>query len=269
MRQERVTIGAEGAANRGNGLWFVEWPARIAPMIDLICFAGAGAGASVFRPWVDRLPAYTTVLACQLPGRENRIGESPAGSMACAADHIVAEYRAIRTVDRPFVLFGHSMGGALAFEVASRLAATGQDASGLYLSATTPPSTARDVTSLDDQTLRALLLGYDPENRKITGSEELFAALAPVLGSDIEMLRRHEMALGTARLDVNAHLLSGKSDEIVPDSSVARWAEYFRKPASRYELEGGHFFPFRESQGHVLELLAGTLRETVTRRKRL
>ncbi|MFQ5564846.1 MAG: thioesterase II family protein [Paracoccaceae bacterium] len=252
----------------GAGPWLVEWPTRVAPMADLICFPGAGAGASVFRPWAGKVPAFASVLACQLPGRESRMDEAPAGSLAGAADAIAADYLAHRPAHRPLVLFGHSLGGALAFEVARRLAEAGHAPSALALSASAPPSTARDDAPVDAEALRDLLIGYDPENRRITGVRELYAALAPILAADIAMLRRHVIAPGTARLDTSVHLMSGEGDGIVPRSAVARWAGYFNGPVTHHVIPGGHFFPFRESHDRVLTLMATILRQTVARRSR-
>jgi surfactin synthase thioesterase subunit len=235
-------------------------------MVDLICFPGAGAGASVFRPWVNKLPAFTSVVACQLPGRENRINEPHANSLVHVAEEFVAAYLSIRPRVRPFVLFGHSMGGALAFEVCRRLAAEGRNGSAAILSASAPLVVSRKDTAIDDTTLRDILIGYDRENIRITGNDELYAALAPVLGGDIAMLRRHAIAPRERHLEVDGHLISGKSDPIVPAASVDRWAEHFTGKVTRQEVPGGHFFPFRESQSRVLTLLAKILRDTVARK---
>ena len=256
------------AIDVSGGHWLTEWPTRIAPMTDLICFPGAGAGASVFLPWVNRVPAFAAVLACQLPGRENRIDEPLASSLADAADNVAAAYLAARPARRPFVLFGHSMGGMLAFEVGRRLADKGRIASAMILSASAPPNIVRKNTVIDDAALRDLLIGYDPDNRRITGNAELYAALAPVISSDIAMLRRHQLNAGTPPLDLSVHLMSGAADTIVPVGSVARWADFFLGETTHHEIEGGHFFPFRESQDQVLALIAGVLRGTVARRMR-
>ena len=58
----------------------------------------------------------------RLPGRETRLDERPIDSM----DHLISALAdAIAPyLDKPFALLGHSMGAAIAFELARALAAT-------------------------------------------------------------------------------------------------------------------------------------------------
>jgi len=254
-------MGAERLS--GPGGWLVGWPCRLTPLVDLVCFPGAGAGASVFRPWAGRLPGYAALLACQLPGREERIDEAPADDLGGAAAKVV-DALAARPESRPLVLYGHSMGAVLAFEVAHRLAGMGRAPSALLISASTPP-TGHGGGGMDPQALRDLLLAYDPGNAAILESDELFAALAPVLRADIALLRRHRIIGAPLSPTVQGCLLGGASDPVVPPPAVAQWTSHFAGPVKQATLPGGHHFPFRESQDAVLQRLAAALRRAIGR----
>src|SRR5262249_2529543 len=87
--------------------------------LRLFCFPYAGGSASTYSRWPDRLPRGIDVRAVQLPGRWNRLRETP-------LVHFDAVLRALDEVlppllDPPFVFFGHSLGALPAFEIACRL----------------------------------------------------------------------------------------------------------------------------------------------------
>lgn len=258
MRRERVTPARPATEGR----WLIEWPTRVAPLVDLICIPGAGAGASAFRTWRGVLPPFAAVFACQLPGREERMGEAPPESLATAADAIAAEFLARGGARRPFVMFGHSMGGTLVFEVASRLLAKGHAAFALAVAASTPP-TGRHQVALSPDALRALMMDYDPKNECITGNDELYAALAPVILNDIAMLWSHEVRTHALPSEVRMHLMSGMSDGVVPAAAVRRWVRHFAGSLVEHEMPGGHFFPFRESSDDVTKILSVLLRDAI------
>lgn len=254
-------------AQRGEGSWLEETPSRLTGMADLICFPGAGAGASAFRKWSQRLPAFTRILACQLPGRESRIDECPADSLSHAARVVARAYIEREPRSRPLVLFGHSMGGVLAFEVARQLMELGREPAALVFTASEPPGPPRKA-NLGRKELTALLLAYGAENQDLVGHGELSDSLLPIVEGDIMLLRQHKLQPDGLALDVPAWLFSGSRDEVVPKRSVERWADHFSAGVSLAELPGGHHFPFRESREAVLACLSEILFGAVRRRKR-
>jgi medium-chain acyl-[acyl-carrier-protein] hydrolase len=240
--------------------WIVEWPSRLTPLVDLLCFPGAGAGASLFTSWMPKLPAFVSLIACQLPGREGRIDEQLSNSLGRVADAATAEYVALRPKARPLVLLGHSMGAVVAFEVASRLIEIQREPFAVVLAASTPPQHSYNSVPMDFEALKQLLLDFDPANREILLNEELFTSLAPALKSDIENLNRHKMR-PASRLPIRAYLLAGKYDKLVPPAAVARWREHFTGLVSQRNFPGGHYFPMREAREEVIEFLTVVLRE--------
>ncbi|WP_181784834.1 thioesterase II family protein, partial [Pseudonocardia pini] len=86
--------------------------------VRLVCLPHAGGAASAYRPWLAVAPADVELTLVQYPGRQDRIREEPWRDAVAMARAIVEE---LRGETRPLVLFGHSLGGTIAFEVARRL----------------------------------------------------------------------------------------------------------------------------------------------------
>ncbi|MEV4727129.1 thioesterase II family protein, partial [Micromonospora humida] len=101
--------------------WFVSPGSRPQAPAQLFCLPYAGGGASAFRRWQPEAGPDVEVLPVQLPGRENRIGDDP--------DFTVAELAAAIAdrADRPYAIYGHSMGGRLGFEVVRELRRAGRE----------------------------------------------------------------------------------------------------------------------------------------------
>lgn len=225
-------------------------------MVDLLCVPGAGAGASRYQGWAGALPAFTSLLAGQLPGRENRIYEPFATSLADCADHLTESYLMRRVQPRPLVLCGHSMGGALAFEIAIRLAAAGRMPRAIMFLASSPARGSPGQTSTEP--LIDLLLRYDAANADLVNEPELFEALSQRIGADIAMLREHS-STDDKLLEPEVHILAGEDDPVVPLESARRWIEYCPNVAICETLPGGHTFPFGQQATLVPEILNALL----------
>src|SRR5262245_19608067 len=83
--------------------------------LRLFCLPHAGGAASLYRRWADALPPDIELNAVQLPGRENRFSEPPfvrwRPLVEALADGLASK------LDKPFALFGHSMGAMLGYEL--------------------------------------------------------------------------------------------------------------------------------------------------------
>jgi pimeloyl-ACP methyl ester carboxylesterase len=84
--------------------------------LRLFCVPHAGGGASLFRHWQSGLPEDLEVCGIQLPGRENRSRETPLSDLASIVRGLGQALHPI-ALSGPFVLFGHSMGALIAFEL--------------------------------------------------------------------------------------------------------------------------------------------------------
>src|ERR671919_747384 len=93
--------------------WILRFRRNPAADLRLFCFPYAGGAASIFRTWPSGLPGSIDVAAVQLPGRETRLAEPPVRRL----DALVAAMAPALEpfLDRPFALFGHSMGALIAF----------------------------------------------------------------------------------------------------------------------------------------------------------
>src|ERR1700689_3891893 len=108
-----------GALHGSAGSW-VQYPRRNpSAALRLLCFSYAGGSGRIFARWPGGVPRQVEVGSIELPGHGLRLLEKPIASIDELTSRIVAGLSL--HLDRPVALFGHSMGGLVAFEVARRM----------------------------------------------------------------------------------------------------------------------------------------------------
>jgi len=218
-------------ANQQTQGWLMPFaPLRSRPV--LVCLPQAGSGCGVFRSWQDALGDAVTVVGVQLPGRENRFTVPPPESFAHAVAGIVAAL--VDTVGRPTVLFGHSLGGLIGYEVARALP-TPPDA--LVVAASQPPhrngKTAGIALDTDEGFARALAAkGLDEDMRELA---------LTVLRQDADMAATYEPP-SSAPVPCDLHVWGGDADERVPAGDLAGWRGYAGGAFHSRLFAGGHDF---------------------------
>jgi pyochelin biosynthesis protein PchC len=207
----------------------------------LVCFPHAGGAASFYRAWSALVPADVEVLAAQYPGREDRFDDPLIADMEELADLLTDAVAAV--ADRRLALFGHSMGGAVAHEVALRLRRRAIPLVHLIVSAREPPQHHRggNVHLRDDDGVRAELLRLSETNRQLVEHAELWELMLPVIRNDYRLIESYRPR---AERPVICPLTAfvGEADAELTRDIAADWAQVTSGPFQVQVFPGDHFY---------------------------
>ncbi len=209
----------------------------------LVCFPHAGGAAGYYQAWPKHLPAEVDVVAVQYPGRQDRLGDPPVADMRTMAESVAAALQPL--ADRPLVFFGHSLGSALAYEVARVMEGVmGTPPAILFASARMAPHAAKpsDLSRQGDQALIAHLTKLGGMAPQILADEELLGLVMPAIRADYRLLEDYRPT-HLARLSTPVAAMVGTADEAVEAASAATWSDATREFLGVTEFPGGHFYP--------------------------
>jgi medium-chain acyl-[acyl-carrier-protein] hydrolase len=238
--------------------WLVSFESDPDADVRLFCFAHAGAGAVVFHPWSRALRPHVVVHAAQLPGREIRFHETPVRVLGEIVEPITRAITAL--ADRPFVLFGHSLGAHLAFEVARRLQQEGRvNLSTLIVSGRPAPHLPSRTPMLAHLPAREVVFRiaelYGGIPAALLEEPAIVGMMGRVLQADLEALEHHEHVAGP-RLVCPIVAISGRDDPSLSHAELDAWREYTQSDFACTQFAGDHFyFKSAESQPSVLALV--------------
>lgn len=239
--------------------WFASHPPAPGGRVRLFCFPYAGGSASTFRGWPAALSPEVEVRPVQLPGRGPRMGEAPfavAHALVEAFLPVMARY-----LDKPFAFFGHSMGGAIAFELSRRLRrACGVEPRHLFISARRAPHLEHRgpiIYNLPEPEFREELRQLGGTPAEVLEHPELMEMLIPLLRADISVSQTYRCDTRHS-LTCPLTVFGGLRDECDEPEGLAAWREH---TVGRFDLkmfEGDHFF-INTAQRSILDAIKTAL----------
>jgi surfactin synthase thioesterase subunit len=239
------------------------------PQARILCAAGMGGTTSAHLPLSRHLPDGIEVLGIQLPGREARAGEAPVSDMAAVIDGVLTALDARPAL--PTVLYGHSQGSWIAWELAHRLSERGVTDLGLVVACSLPPLASptpalRRLETLADSwddvspaRLAEMFRGILPD--QVLDSEQLLAEYVSALRCDVALAADHGARLRSrphGLLDIPVRAVEAAADPVLPAGAMRAWADLTVGRWTVQVVQGSHAAPIENAPALAAQLTAMT-----------
>jgi medium-chain acyl-[acyl-carrier-protein] hydrolase len=226
--------------------------------LTLFCFPHAGARWTSFRDWEEELPGFVAVASVEYP----RVGPASETPFETAADLARSCYESMRqTLSTPAVLYGHSLGSIIAFEVARLMTADGIAPLALVVSGHSAPGAPppeRPVHQLPSTAFWSRIEAWGGLPAAIADDPAARACFEGGLRGDLRLSEHYRPTPGRP-LACPIVAMAGLADSLAPPEAMEAWRACTAGPFTLERQEGDHFFPvnrrpqFLRQLGRVLE----------------
>ena len=224
-------------------LWFNRSELNPKARFRLFCFPYAGAGNSIFHSWLEKLPTEIEICSLQLPGRENRLKESPFTRLKPLIQTLAPLLRP--HLDIPFAFFGHSMGALLSFELARELRRRNWSCPiHLFVSGSRAPQLPNPeppIHRLPELKFQEKLNRLNGTPKEILQNAELMQLFLPALRADFAMLETYFYE-NEQPFDCPITAFGGLQDSKISREEIAAWRQQTHRDFTLQMFSGDHFF---------------------------
>lgn len=204
----------------------------------LFCLPYAGGNAEFYLSWKRLVPKNIDLCPIQLSGRSYLMKEELPSNISLIADScvkIIEKYS-----DKKVVLYGHSMGSILAYEIALKLnfkldlvCLSGGDAPHIWGN--------KEFYSrfTDEELLKWMINNYNYHLNDMKLAESYLAPFIRVLRED---LKNCESYVTSGKILDCPVIIFGAKDDALCSTDLNLWRQYCPQAIVHYFENGGHFF---------------------------
>lgn len=238
----------EKKSTQGDGWLLLPERRNEASRILLLCHHAGGSALS-YMPWVQALSEDWLPVFLEMPGRGLNKGE-PVKDWETVVNEVVPHLEAL-CKGRPLSIFGHSMGGLVAYMLASALQNKASvKLSNVVISGIGPDAYQRFAQPEVAEDFYRRMEGPDLVPAAIQENPEAMAHYRRTLRDDGDLIKAFRPS---DILHVPVGLCTGDGDSHVPPEAMEAWKSYVAMPQFR-TFAGDHFY-----WRHAIEALVSFL----------
>lgn len=218
------------------------------PEGKLYCFSHAGGSALTYKNWEQDVPNSFNIDICviELP---NRMFPFESSTEDTFEDYIneIAKFISQDYSFRPFGFFGQSMGGFLAFEIASILEGKLESKlCWLGISSCAPTyflksnRSRHDKYKLTDEEFIEYLIKLDEDQGLLFKAEEFRKLFLPVVRQDVKLLETHKFPSVETKISTPISVFIGNNDSTINLNEANLWKYNTSKAFQMFIYDGGH-----------------------------
>lgn len=205
----------------------------------------AGSSAINYIKFKKQKSDIIDIVPIELAGRGKRAKVDFYKDFKEAKDDMKNQITSLKTQGEKYSIFGHSMGGLLAFEVAHSLEVEGdKDLHRIFISGCSSPDSNNISSQLgnvkdEDFIKRIEKLGGIPQ--EVYEYSEIMDSFLKVLRQDIRIYDEYRIFNINKTIDKDIILLAGTEDQLCKNNLLT-WNKYTSKNFECNMFEGGHFY---------------------------
>lgn len=212
--------------------------------MKLFCLPYAGGSANLYAAWRRRFQAGTACVPIELTGRGVRRQLAFYEGMKDAAEDVVEQMMNHATDKEPYALFGHSMGGMIAYEAAHLIRKRKLPPPALLIFSGRPaPHVVRtepDIHQLPDADFMKRIEEMGGTTSELFADTKLRNIFLPVLRADFRLVETYAYT-PLAPLPYPFLVVAGTAERWT-DEELNGWHSHTSAGCRITRLEGGHFY---------------------------
>lgn len=217
----------------------------------------------MYHQWKPFLQDEIELRPIELAGRGKRIIESPYKDIKAAVEDVF-ELIHEEIQQSPYMLFGHSMGAMIAYELAQKIREEGlQKPVHLFFSGKGALHVDRPDEKkyhlLDDNSFKKEVIELGGTPPEFFEHPELIELFLPLLKNDFRIAETHKLAGSIKEFDQDITVLLGQEDDLNVEQRE-EWVKHTTQSCYFHHFPGGHFF-INDEQKKIVQIIQDVLHQ--------